>query len=118
MRHLSILLLVILTSAGVWSQGTTTDKPDARLDQKVTLEVSHTKLEDVCKQLTEKTGVTIKAGSGERDWKVRERKVTIQAKDVKLDTLMKKISKLLGFCLLYTSPSPRDRQRSRMPSSA
>ena len=22
------------------------------------------------------------------------------------------------FCLLYTSPSPRDRQRSRMPSSA
>ena len=26
-------------------------------------------------------------------------------------------SKRLG-CLLYTSPSPRDRQKSRMPSSA
>ena len=26
--------------------------------------------------------------------------------------------KSLGFCLLYTSPSPRDRTRSRMPSSA
>ena len=25
---------------------------------------------------------------------------------------------LLAVCLLYTSPSPRDRQRSRMPSSA
>ena len=25
---------------------------------------------------------------------------------------------LYGFCLLYTSPSPRDRQKSRMPSSA
>ena len=25
---------------------------------------------------------------------------------------------LLSFCLLYTSPSPRDRQKSRMPSSA
>ena len=25
---------------------------------------------------------------------------------------------LLMFCLLYTSPSPRDRQKSRMPSSA
>ena len=25
---------------------------------------------------------------------------------------------LLGPCLLYTSPSPRDRTRSRMPSSA
>ena len=23
-----------------------------------------------------------------------------------------------GHCLLYTSPSPRDRQKSRMPSSA
>ena len=32
----------------------------------------------------------------------------------------KEVSKetLLGFCLLYTSPSPRDRTRSRMPSSA
>ena len=26
--------------------------------------------------------------------------------------------KLLHTCLLYTSPSPRDRQKSRMPSSA
>jgi len=25
---------------------------------------------------------------------------------------------LFGNCLLYTSPSPRDRQKSRMPSSA
>ena len=25
---------------------------------------------------------------------------------------------LLAVCLLYTSPSPRDRQKSRMPSSA
>ena len=25
---------------------------------------------------------------------------------------------VLGICLLYTSPSPRDRQKSRMPSSA
>ena len=25
---------------------------------------------------------------------------------------------LISYCLLYTSPSPRDRQKSRMPSSA
>ena len=25
---------------------------------------------------------------------------------------------IIGYCLLYTSPSPRDRTRSRMPSSA
>ena len=28
------------------------------------------------------------------------------------------LAKRLGVCLLYTSPSPRDRQKSRMPSSA
>ena len=28
------------------------------------------------------------------------------------------VVKLADFCLLYTSPSPRDRTRSRMPSSA
>ena len=28
------------------------------------------------------------------------------------------ISKINKTCLLYTSPSPRDRQKSRMPSSA
>ena len=30
------------------------------------------------------------------------------------------VSSLVGYyaCLLYTSPSPRDRQKSRMPSSA
>src|SRR5678810_1377126 len=29
-----------------------------------------------------------------------------------------KLSPLYHYCLLYTSPSPRDRQKSRMPSSA
>ena len=28
------------------------------------------------------------------------------------------VNKLINICLLYTSPSPRDRTRSRMPSSA
>ena len=30
----------------------------------------------------------------------------------------KKLNPELKVCLLYTSPSPRDRQKSRMPSSA
>ena len=29
-----------------------------------------------------------------------------------------KVREKSGNCLLYTSPSPRDRQKSRMPSSA
>ena len=29
-----------------------------------------------------------------------------------------KVANLIGACLLYTSPSPRDVEESRMPSSA
>ena len=32
--------------------------------------------------------------------------------------LLNSMNKLKVICLLYTSPSPRDRQKSRMPSSA
>src|SRR5664280_1869345 len=32
--------------------------------------------------------------------------------------LLRELGPRFGFCLLYTSPSPRDRTRSRMPSSA
>ena len=31
---------------------------------------------------------------------------------------LRKLDPYLNVCLLYTSPSPRDRTRSRMPSSA
>ena len=34
------------------------------------------------------------------------------------ETQFKQIRPLIRACLLYTSPSPRDRTRSRMPSSA
>ena len=34
------------------------------------------------------------------------------------DTNIASIRDLINSCLLYTSPSPRDRQKSRMPSSA
>ena len=41
----------------------------------------------------------------------------------KVEKLLKQNNLILKFqkwnvCLLYTSPSPRDRQKSRMPSSA
>ena len=40
-------------------------------------------------------------------------KVTVYEKDEEVGGLLR-----FGICLLYTSPSPRDRTRSRMPSSA
>ena len=36
----------------------------------------------------------------------------------KWDNVKKGIGWMFKHCLLYTSPSPRDRQKSRMPSSA
>ena len=33
-------------------------------------------------------------------------------------SLLQQLEQAHGACLLYTSPSPRDRQKSRMPSSA
>ena len=36
----------------------------------------------------------------------------------KLELISGRITELTEGCLLYTSPSPRDRTRSRMPSSA
>ena len=38
--------------------------------------------------------------------------------DQRLLTALSQHEEKLSYCLLYTSPSPRDRTRSRMPSSA
>ena len=47
---------------------------------------------------------------------------TVTPNDAGIINYLVKILKPIGFdckvCLLYTSPSPRDRQKSRMPSSA
>ena len=42
----------------------------------------------------------------------------IERKTTRINPRLFRIRRQLNSCLLYTSPSPRDRQRSRMPSSA
>ena len=51
---------------------------------------------------------------------LREDRRHIQDRDVRVlrDTVNVKLNLECACCLLYTSPSPRDRTRSRMPSSA
>ena len=50
------------------------------------------------------------------------KKDAAHAVDVVFDTIVRAMSRgedvMINDCLLYTSPSPRDRQKSRMPSSA
>ena len=52
-----------------------------------------------------------------------QRKKKIQSDSVSVTNIIKDVKNngdkaLLKYCLLYTSPSPRDQRGSRMPSSA
>eukprot|EP01015_Nassula_variabilis_P026911 TRINITY_DN5433_c0_g1_i2.p2 TRINITY_DN5433_c0_g1~~TRINITY_DN5433_c0_g1_i2.p2 ORF type:complete len:185 (-),score=57.46 TRINITY_DN5433_c0_g1_i2:11-565(-) len=49
------------------------------------------------------------SGRSQRNAKVNRKKIVLDSDEEDQDE---------EFCLLYTSPSPRDRQKSRMPSSA
>ena len=48
----------------------------------------------------------------------RERGITIQTAHVEYETENRHYAHVDCPCLLYTSPSPRDKRQSRMPSSA
>jgi small subunit ribosomal protein S8 len=52
--------------------------------------------------------------------KANHRVVEVPASNLKkeLTRILHEKGYILNYCLLYTSPSPRDRTRSRMPSSA
>jgi len=70
------------------------------------------------------------AGETEEDWKGKEKELKEFRKEYSEEVhnfLVKRLKNYVSepegleddfFCLLYTSPSPRDRTRSRMPSSA
>ena len=97
MRWLCYPVLVLWVIGGAWADVSEFRKSDPRLDKKVSLAVNHVKLEDVAQSLAEQSGVDIKAGTGKRDWKVRERKVTIHAKDIQVGQVLEEISRLTGY---------------------
>ena len=51
-------------------------------------------------------------------WASQSRRARVIRKGLVEGMSRKEIKAMAGICLLYTSPSPRDRQKSRMPSSA
>ena len=51
-------------------------------------------------------------------WQVTYARSEIQIGLWKIHKVVKSMEVIVHTCLLYTSPSPRDRTRSRMPSSA
>ena len=52
------------------------------------------------------------------DYEHLARTIQVEAAKGTMDEYCVAVSVLNRVCLLYTSPSPRDRTRSRMPSSA
>ncbi len=109
MRRFSILALVLFICTSCFADMSRFTPADTRLDKTVTLDVNNTKLDEVAKSLSEQTGITIKAGSGQRDWKVRERTVTIHGKDVAVGKMLDDIARVLGF---YISREGKDNEWS------
>ena len=71
--------------------------------------------EEVVVRETPMPGGTAGKGKKERKKKVKTDEKTEEEKR-RMEERKKRLQQKL--CLLYTSPSPRDRQKSRMPSSA
>ena len=67
------------------------------------------------KSITDIFGVAV--ATRENQWYIRSRNEIQQLIDFVINNDILIIGHFFG-CLLYTSPSPRDRQKSRMPSSA
>ncbi|MHB1455812.1 MAG: hypothetical protein ACYC0V_02745 [Armatimonadota bacterium] len=104
MKRILCLLLTLIFSASVMAQTTVPTEPvkappakDTRLDKKVTLSFNSGKLEDILASMSKSSDIEFTAGNNERDWRVRERKVTIYAKDMPVGTVMDELSKLLGY---------------------
>jgi len=108
---LTVLLLSLLAPAFAVGKVTTdpntaqsaaereTDEPlaDIRLTQLVTYNESKKAVSAILDDLTKATGVTLKAGVNSKDWQVRDRKMSIFAKDVPLSQIMNSIARVMKF---------------------
>ena len=90
-------------------------------DEKVALPVGEYVLEDGQTLVIEEEGI-IKEMKSENE-EAKEVEVEVEAEEEEKEEMGYATKEELAevksmICLLYTSPSPRDRQKSRMPSSA
>jgi len=69
--------------------------PDERVAQKISYEAIRRPLREVLAELTEKTGVSFRAGENLKDWQVRDRKVNVFVKDVPLAAVMNSMARTL-----------------------
>lgn len=79
---------------------------DKRLDQKITYRANQKYVSDVMEDLSKLSGVKFIAGHGDWDWRVREDKINIIAKDAKLSSLISSISDVMKFRWVRSGESP------------
>lgn len=69
----------------------------ADIAQKVTYEARQKTVVSILADLSEMTGVRLKAGYNNKDWQVRDRRMNIFAKDIPLASLMSSIARVMKF---------------------
>ncbi len=111
-NKLYIILTVLLVTSlfqTVYAQKTTSDpnaaapaeeKPasetvDKRLSEKVSYYKANVRLHEVCSELSEKTGVVIRAGRSNSDWQKRDLPLAVYATDIELGKLLRGIADCL-----------------------
>lgn len=82
--YLAIIALILLTAPGYAA--------DSRLAQKVIYYGGYKRLHVVAEDLSRLTGVTIRCGQNESDWKVRDIPVVVCANDIPLGKLLNAIA--------------------------
>ena len=99
-RVLVVLAIVAVTGAAAGAKVTVDpnpvhaaaakhdEKPDARLDRKVTYDGGYGRLHAVTDALTKATGVTIRCGKNPQDWQIRDIPVVVCVRDMPLRKLL------------------------------
>lgn len=91
---LMIVMLLCTAAIAVEQQSAA---PDTRLNQKVTYQAKGQPLYKVLGELTGMTKVKMTCGKNDKDWQVRDRKVTIFIKDMPLKDLQRNLAGVLHF---------------------
>lgn len=133
MRVLSslVLVLTICPSIALAAGKVTTDPnapgariekkqadSDPRLAQRVTYQVKLKRVDEALDDLTAMTGVKLYAGHGATDWRVREDRMNIHAKDIPLADLMNSIARVMKFAWSKGGKSPDFTYRLREDENA
>jgi hypothetical protein len=93
----SLILVATLIAPACAIGSDTPNKPDPRLQQKITYAAKHKPIKLILADLSKMTGVTLRAGASEQDWQVRDRRMNIFVKDLPLLTFMNSMARVMDF---------------------